>query len=198
MKNLRNKIEAVSLLLCACFVMMAAELSAVSIPHSAKIDIDSLGNKVAVWELADSGITTIQAAYCLSDGSEWSASHQLSPTTINSTNFNSKGPKLAINSNGQAVVVWLSTIPNSSINGLYAATISLQASATWTTATAVSNLSESVQKPLEDENYSIKLQESGKAVALWQTVESNIETSTSTVSEGSNIWSAPILVTGAA
>jgi len=193
MKSVKNKIYAS--ILCICTMMMGG-LSADCTAKSVKMETDGLGNAVSVWELQEGGVTIIQAAYRAATGTEWSAPHQLSLSNQVLGNFRSSDPKLAINSQGQTVAIWRSIDPSSSKSHLYAATLSLQGTVSWTTAALVSDVNEPLQNMLGEAPYSVKVGENGKSTVIWQTVLQEVKSSTSTVSEGSNSWTSPVLVVG--
>ncbi len=167
----------------------SGELLAVTIPQQAQVEIDGSGNMVAVWEEHGGSTVTIQGAYCAALSSVWSSPQQLSVA-----NANSGSPILAINATGQTVAVWQSTDPVSSINSIYAATISLQGSSTWTTAAVVSNPATSVKNLMTSATYQVKLNGSGHAIAMWQDATQSWESATTMVSDGTNSWNAPVVV----
>ncbi len=172
------------------FFMVTTGLSAVDIPYSAKIEIDDNGNMVAAWELFQGNTTSIQGAFYTVSSGTWSTPQQLSLA-----NYDCAIPKIAIAPSGQAAVVWLSTNPSTKVNSLFAATISLQNSPVWSTAAIISNPNESVIKMLQEPSYSVKVGGNAKAVALWRTVNLQMETATTTI-DGTNSWSAPSTLVG--
>lgn len=180
----------------AVCILASSQLLAVGLPNAAKIEMDGQGNKVAVWELIEGGVTIIEAATCASNSSTWSTPQQISGRAFSLVNLNSVAPKLAINSTGQAVAIWMSTNPDTGINSLCASTIALQGLATWSSATAVSNPTLSIRWLGQDPCYSVKLSENGKAVAFWQSIDFTLASSTTTVLEVVNIWSAPSTISG--
>lgn len=194
MKTLKNKaVTAVTVLvwsLCASFIMTTGQLTAVT----EQIGIDGLGNMVAVWEVSEGDAVTIQAATCMAGSNTWSSPQQLSWSS-GSVNYNSFAGRVVTNSAGQTVAVWVSTMPDSSVNQVYAATISLQGSATWTNGVAVSPASQPVRKWVAGScPYSLELQGTGKAVISWNTTESALMSSASTITDGTNSWTTPAVV----
>ncbi len=172
--------------------MISGLLSADCIPKSAKIETDGLGNVVSVWTLQEDGTSIIQAAYRGATGSEWSTPQQLSVAG----NTTSSDPKIAINSQGQVVVVWRSRDLASNKSSLYSSTVALQGTAVWTSPALVSDPSESLPNLYGEVPYSVTVSENGKATILWQTVLQEYKSSTSTVSDGVNMWTPPVLVVG--
>ncbi len=172
--------------ICASFIMMTGQLSAV--PRSAKVEIDAVGNAIAIWELQEASSKVIQGAYCLASSNIWSTPQQLSPIDTNSMD-----PKFAINSSGQTVVIWRSIDSARPISSLYAATISLQDTPVWTRAVLLTDPSQSILSVYVEAPYSVKINENGKAIALWQTALLEYNSAISIV-DGTNTWSSPINV----
>lgn len=195
LKTLQNQVlKAMSaLILCTSFVLVTGQLSA-GVPVSAIVEIDPQGNMVAIWEESCQSGPVIKASNRTFAGAAWSTPHQLSLTDSNSENLSSRGPQLAINASGEAVAIWVSTDPTSLNDRIYAATISLQGSANWTAATAVSEANETI-RPMGI-RYSVKLNANNQAVVLWQTSTYNYMCSTSTIGNSTNSWSTPALVVG--
>ena len=182
--------------LAAVSILATSHLLAIGLPNAAKIETDDQGNKVAVWELIEGGVTIIEAAICSADSSSWSTPQQLSGRVSSLVNLNSVCPKLAINSSGQAVAIWMSTNPDTAVTTLCGSTIALQGLATWSTEAAISDPTLSIRALGEDPCYSVKVSENGKAVAFWQSVDFTLASSTTTILEVVNIWSAPSSISG--
>lgn len=172
--------------LCACFIILASTLSAAMVPPNAVLNMDSLGNMVAIWQNDDNGTNAIYASQCPVGGS-WSVSQQISTGTY------SEKPKLAINSSGQAVAIWRTRGAMPPFT-LYAATIALQGSSTWSTPAAISTPGDCVT-----EYCSVAVNANSNAVISWQICSTDgiqMYSSTSILSEGTNSWNAPVLVGG--
>lgn len=195
LKNLQNQVFTTmsALILCTSFIMVTGQLSA-GVPLSAIVEIDPQGNMVAIWEESCQCGPVINASQRTFAGAAWSTPHQLSLTDSNSQNLSSRGPQLAINASGEAVAIWASTDPTSLNDRIYAATISLQGSANWTAATAVSDSNQTLRSP--GMSYSVKLNANNQAVVLWQTNAYNYLCSTSIIGNGTNSWSTPATVVG--
>ncbi|MBS0634512.1 MAG: hypothetical protein JSR37_03515 [Verrucomicrobia bacterium] len=176
--------------LLLCMGIMMSQLAAVDVPQSASVEIDGLGNMVAVWAVnKEDGSSVVMASKCASTDSSWSTPSQIS---VSNTAAQS-GPRSVINSSGVAAVVWKARDLQAQVNRIYATTIALSAGGTWTPAVAVSGADE-----IAMDQYTIRVNSLNQAVLIWQSNSAGtdglvIKSSTSTL-DGSNSWSVPVTV----
>ncbi len=168
-----------------------SSLFAVSIPQQAKVDMDGKGNMLAVWESHSDSSITIQGAYYMAESGSWS-----SPELLSLADANSGNPKIAINDAGQAVAVWQSVNSITASNSIYAATIALQGSRTWTQAAMVSSPDQSVRSLLTDGTYQVKTGAGNQAAVIWQNANQSWQSATTIMQEGVNSWNRPVVVVG--
>jgi hypothetical protein len=187
--QLLTRISKLACGLCACFITVSSTLLSATIPPNDAIKMDSLGNMVAVWQDSDNGSKVIYASQFTMGASAWTA-----PQRLSVGGDYCDQPRLAVNSSGQAVAIWKSmgAMPPFTV---YAATIALQGSSTWTSAKAISSPGNCVVA----DYYSLQVNDNNHALITWQIMTAHgIDTysSTSTLSDGANSWSAPLLIGG--
>ena len=180
MQTLRNQIKAVVCTLCTCLTL--SQLSAAIFPPDYSIQMDSQGNMVALWQEVTDGSNSAIFSSNSTFGGSWSAPQQLS------VGMYSEAPTLVVAPSGNAVAVWRTRATLAPYT-LYASTIDLQSSATWTAPRAVSSSGDNVSNDFE-----VVVNSNNQAVISWELLPMDgiIYASTSTLSEGTNSWSTPV------
>ena len=147
---IRNVIQGIFTLIC-CFSVSA--LFSAGVPSDGRIVIDSLGNQVAVWEVATDATSTIQSSIFTTS---WS-----SPTTI-STTSPAFGAQVMANEAGNTVAAWLALDTDNQVYCLSVSTLSPITG--WSTPTVLSASNENVGQ------FELKINSVGQAVLIWSSM----------------------------
>lgn len=140
-----------------------------------QIAVDPAGDAVAIWAEINAGTSTVRGSM-LPFGGSWTTPVDISaPTTVPS-----QVPKLAINSSGYVVAVWIRN------NGTHAITqsSSLQFGGSWSAPVDISSASIDTFSP------QVGIDAAGNAVAVWLDVTTQTIQTASLPFGGS--WTAPI------
>jgi hypothetical protein len=169
-------------ILCTCFTFASSSLISYVFPPQYAIQMDSEGNMVAIWQEANDGSNAVIYASNRTFGGNWSNPQQIS------VGMYSDDPKLALSPSGHVVAVWRTRAALAPFT-LYAATISLQGSATWTAPVSLSHEGDNVS-----DNFDVVVNSNNQAVISWNILPPNdtIFTSISTLTDGTNSWSTPV------
>lgn len=137
-------------------VELTAEATSEELP-SPQVAIDPNGNAVAVWERSEGAGEVVQAAFA-SAGGNWSAAKTISALAVGEYSWN---PQVAVDAQGNAVVLWRNWAGIGSNEIIQAATH--PAGGAWsTTATDLSPAGEDAQHP------QVAVDPQGNAVAVWE------------------------------
>jgi hypothetical protein len=144
------------------------------------VAVDAQGNALVVWRQL--GVTeTIQAAVRPAGSGVWQA-----PVALSTPGENAILPKVAVDLQGDAVVVWTS---NNGGNRIVEATRKQGPSGIWQTPVALSSPTEGASEP------EVAIDSQGDAVAIWQSsAGANEIIDAASMSAGSGVWQSPIPV----
>lgn len=175
-----NKIRV--LLLALSFFVYQEGAHAYVTGLQTKMDVS--GNVVAVWQ-DDLNIGGYELrASVLPLGGSWSTPVTISP----GGGTNASIPRIAINSSGNAIVIWTDYNPNVGYTSLYAVT--LTGLTTWSSPAQVSEDTEHVYQ-----DYFVKLSDNDDVVVTWDsfsfvTFEASIRAQASTF----GTWNTPVTI----
>ena len=144
------------------------------------VAVDAQGNALVVWPQL--GVTeTIQAAVRPAGDGVWQA-----PVAVSTPGENAILPKVAIDPQGDAVVVWTS---NNGGNRIVEATSKHGSSGIWQAPVALSSPTEGASEP------EVAIDSQGDAVAIWQSSNgANEIIDSASMSAGNGAWQSPIPV----
>lgn len=146
------------------------------------LKVSSAGNGLAVWWTSTGTNTSVIQAQWLNS--------ETSATNISSTTGSATTPKVAVDANGNAIVVWMQT--DNQITNLW---VNRYTAGGWGVAQQVTNYTSATVGPSNVP--SIAIDGAGNAVIMWNqsTVgSSHFDVYTSRYSVANNSWSAPALL----
>jgi hypothetical protein len=163
-----------SVLILALTTTLAAAL-----PSFPLVQIDQFGNGIAVWQEFDSDSTLqIYSSTFTASAGTWGT-----PVQVSDGQYASYNPQLHMNSAGNAVALWVESIGN---RVLMVSTYTVGGS--WSSPVMLSTLDQ-----LLSDNYSVVLNPSGTAIAIWcvfLSAETTQNYSSTAILGGS--WSTPV------
>jgi PKD domain len=144
------------------------------------VAMDAQGNAVAVWQQRD--VTQmIQAAVRPAGSETWQA-----PVGLSAVGENASIPQVAVDPQGDAVVVWTGSNGG---NRIVEATTRGGVSSMWQAPVALSSSSDEASEP------EVAIDPQGNAVAVWQTSTGTNEIiDAAFMSAGSGVWQSPVAV----
>ncbi|MCE5293641.1 MAG: hypothetical protein LLF94_03380 [Chlamydiales bacterium] len=183
MRSLQNKVFlGLWLAVLICGYVIPSELYAkhIGFPH---VKMDATGNKISVWEALDAKETrVIQASTLSAVDSVWSESVTISLPTLNPTR-----PQLAVNEQGDAVVVWTAVNEEKGICCLYA--VMKPYNGSWTSPHMLSTNDEDVAH-----EYHIELNSTGNILVIWNAHKNGQDCVFSASSTMGSSWSTPTAI----
>jgi hypothetical protein len=145
-----------------------------------QVAFDSRGDAVAVWERENGSNQIVQASVRPASSGTWQA-----PVNLSETGWNSFEPQLAVDPEGDAVVVWRRT---NGISGEFIqASVMPVSSGIWQAPVALSETGENAESP------QVVFDSQGDATAVWQRYNgSNYIVQTSARPASSGTWQTPV------
>lgn len=146
---------------------------------------DAAGNKFVVWQQEQGGIHQILASNMPVGSRGWSA-----PVVLSKPGIDSRHPKLSMNEQGSAAVVWTSNDIEQGIASLYGSM--LFKGGIWTVCQRLSSSDQNVSG-----DYTVKVTESNSILVVWTAYSTISETHFLSSREGvfPNNWHEPFLIT---
>lgn len=169
-------------------ICAAAHLSA-TLVDTPKMQMDTDGNMVTIWQETVDGRYCIKVATKTKAASSWST-----PEILSSSTTNSYAPKLVLDADGNAVAVWQSdfVINNTLIRGLFAR--QLPQGGSWTSLAQITSITHAVSSDFE-----LRVDGVGDVGVVYQAIDTANTTSLtsgmySTTKTSGSGWSTPLQI----
>jgi hypothetical protein len=147
---------------------------------SPKLVVDTFGRAVAIWHGYDGTFYKVQTSNSLHGGA-WST-----PVTLGAIDRNSYWPKVAVNSSGEAVAVWL----QESDSGLVVDSSRSLSGGAWTSGVDISGVG------LDPSSPTIAIDSLDRKIAVWSVVVGGKNIIQTSYALSGGAWSSPVYISG--